>query len=96
MLGVLPKYGAFNTVYRVKRGLNDTAYSGLYTKDIVYFRGFRKILRKLEKDPSLYELLYAGKIDFKQCKWVREGLIPRAKNVPDKEAWEKIFKKAGI
>jgi hypothetical protein len=96
MLGVLPKYGAFNTVYRIKRGLNDTAYSGLYTKDIVYFRGFRKILRKLEKDPSLYELLYAGKIDFKQCKWVREGLIPRAKNVPDKEAWEKIFKKAGI
>jgi hypothetical protein len=96
MLGVLPKYGSFNTVYRIKRGLTDTAYSGLYTKDIAYFRGFRKVLRKLEKDPSVYELLYAGKIDFKQCKWVREGLIPRAKNVPDKETWEKIFKKAGI
>jgi hypothetical protein len=96
MLGVLPKYGAFDAVYRVKRGLNDTAYSGLYTKDICYFRGFRKVLRKLEKDPSLYELLYAGKIDFKQCKWVREGLIPRPKNVPDKGRWEEIFKKAGI
>lgn len=96
MLGVLPKYGAFNTVYRVKRGLSDTAYSGLYTKDIAYFRGFRKVLRKLEKDPSLHELLYAGKIDFKQCKWVREGLIPKPKNVPDKDRWEEIFKKAGI
>jgi hypothetical protein len=96
MLGVLPKYGSFNAVYRIKRGLSDTAYSGLYTKDICYFRGFRKVLRKLEKDPSLYELLYAGKIDFKQVKWVREGLIPRPKNVPSKEDWEKIFKKAGI
>jgi len=96
MLGVLPKYGAFNAVYRVKRGLSDTAYSGLYTKDICYFRGFRKVLRKLEKDPSLYELLYAGKIDFKQCKWVREGLLPRPKNVPTKERWQEIFKKAGI
>jgi hypothetical protein len=96
MLGVLPKYGSFNTVYRIKRGLSDTAYSGLYTKDICYFRGFRKVLRKLEKDPSLYELLYAGKIDFKQVKWVREGLIPRPKNVPSKGDWEKIFKKAGI
>lgn len=96
MLGVLPKHGAFNIVYRVKRGLSDTAYSGLYTKDIAYFRGFRKVMRKLEKDPSLYELLYAGKIDFKQCKWVREGLIPKPENVPDKKRWEEIFKKAGI
>ncbi len=96
MLGILPKYGAFNTVYSVKRGLGDTAYSGLYSKDISYFRGFRKVLKKLEKELSLYELLYAGKIDFKQCKWVREGLIPKPKSVPNKERWEEIFKKAGI
>lgn len=96
MLGVLPKYGAFNAVYRVKRGLSDTAYSGLYSKDICYFRGFRRVIRKLEKDPSLYELLYAGKISFKQCRWVREGLIPKPESVPDKKRWEEIFKKAGI
>jgi len=96
LLGILPKYGAFSTAYRIKRGLSDTAYGGLYTKDIVYFRGFRKVLRELGKDPSLYELLYAGKIDFKQTKWVREGLIQKPDQVPTKERWEEIFKKAGI
>lgn len=96
LLGVLPKYGSFDTVYRIKRGLGDTALPGLYTKDIVYFRGFRRVLNRLKKDPSLYGLLYAGKIDFKQCEWVREGLLPKAKIVPTKEMWEDIFKKAGI
>jgi hypothetical protein len=96
MLGVLPKYASFDVVYRVKRGLSDTSYGGLYAKDIAYFRGFRRVLNKLEKDISLYELLYSGKIGFEQCEWVREGLIPRAKNIPTKERWNEIFKKAGI
>ena len=96
LLGSLPKYSAFNIVYRVKRGLADTAKPGIYTKDIVYFRGFRKVLKKLGEDKSLYPLLYAGKIDFKQCDWVREGLIPKAKIVPSKEMWNKIFTKVGI
>ena len=73
VLGVLPKSSAFSVVYRVKRGLGDTSCPGVYTKDIVYFRGFRKVKSKLEKDKSLYEKLYAGKIDFKQCEWVDEG-----------------------
>lgn len=94
--GVLPKYACFDTVYRVKRGMGDTSDDGIYSKDICYFRGFKKVLRKLEKDPSLYDLLYAGKIDFDQCEWVREGLLPRPKIVPSKEKWLEIFKKAGI
>ena len=84
---------AFDLTYRVKRGLADTAKPGIYAKDIVYFRGFRKVLKKLDDDKSLYPLLYAGKIDFKQCDWVREGLIPKAKIVPSKEIWNKVFKK---
>lgn len=96
LLGSLPKYAAFDATYRVKRGLGDTAKSGIYTKDIVYFRGFRKVLKKLGDDKSLYPLLYSGKIDFKQCNWVREGLIPKAKIVPSKEMWEKVFKEVGI
>jgi hypothetical protein len=54
------------------------------------------VLKKLGDDKSLYPLLYAGKIDFKQCDWVREGLIPKAEIVPSKEMWNKIFKKVGI
>ncbi len=96
VLGVLPKKSAFDVVYRVKRGLGDTSYPGIYAKDIVYFRGFRKVSRMLEKDITLYEKLYAGKIDFKQCEWVDTGLIPRAQIVPSRELWKSVFKKVGI
>ena len=94
--GIFPKYASFDVVYRVKRGLEDTSQPGVYFKDIVYFRGFRQVLNRLEKDLSLYELLYAGKIDFKQSEWVREGLIPKPATVPSKEKWNEIFKRAGI
>lgn len=96
LLGCFPKYSAFNVAYRVKRGMSDTSKPGIYAKDIVYFRGFRKVLKKLGDDKSLYPLLYAGKIDFKQCDWVREGLLPKAKIVPSKEMWNKVFKKVEI
>lgn len=96
LLGFFPKYAAFDLTYRVKRGLADTAKPGIYTKDIVYFRGYRRVLKKLESDKSLYSLLYSGKIDFKQCNWVREGLLPKARIVPTKEMWSRVFKKVGI
>jgi hypothetical protein len=90
------KYSSWDIVYRVKRGLGDTSYPGIYGKDVVYFRGFRKVKRLLEKDPTLYEKFYAGKIDYKRTKWVDEGLLPRPKVVPSKKLWEEIFKKAGL
>ena len=96
MLGVLPKKAAFNVVYRVKRGLEDTSEPGIYAKDVAYFRGFRKVLKKLDEDPTLYKKLFAGKIDFKQCNWVDEGLVKKPEIVPTKEKWEEIFKKAEI
>jgi hypothetical protein len=90
------KYSSWDIVYRVKRGLGDTSYPGIYGKDVVYFRGFRKVKRLLEKDPTLYEKFYAGKIDYRRTKWVDEGLLPRPKVVPSKRLWEEIFKKAGL
>lgn len=96
ILGVLPKKSAFGVTYRIKRGLGDTSYPGIYSKDIVYFRGFRKVKKALEKDKSLYDKLYAGKIDLEQCEWVDDGLIPKAILVPTKDNWKSIFKKAGI
>ena len=96
ILGVFPSNTAFSISYRVKRGLGDTSYPGIYSKDIVYFRGFRKVKKALEKDKSLYEKLYAGKIDLKQCEWVDDGLIPKAKLVPSKEEWREVFKSVGI
>lgn len=96
LLSIFPKQSAFDTTYRVKRGIADCSYPGIYTKDIVYFRGYLKVKKALEDDKSLYEKLYAGKIDIKQCEWVDDGLIPKAKIVPSKEQWSEIFKKVGI
>jgi len=96
LLGNFSKLGAFDIAYRVKRGLSDTSYPGIYAKDVVYFRGFRKVIKKLEEDPNLYQKLYSGKISFKQCEWVEEGLIPKASKIPTKNDWMEIFRKAGI
>ncbi|MGI6423397.1 MAG: tyrosine/phenylalanine carboxypeptidase domain-containing protein [Candidatus Dojkabacteria bacterium] len=96
LLGIFPKYTAFSITYRVKRGLGDTSYHGIFAKDVVYFRGFRRVKRRLERDKSLYEKLYAGKINFKQCEWVDTGLIPKAKIVPNKDMWVRIFRDAGL
>lgn len=90
------KYSAWDIAYRVKRGLGDTSYPGVYAKDVVYFRGFRRVKAALEKDPLKYSKLYAGKIDLNQTKWVDEGLLPKPEIVPSKELWEDIFKKAGL
>jgi hypothetical protein len=95
-LAVLPKKAAFDLTYRVKRGLSDTSMPGIYAKDVAYFRGFRKIMKKLDKDPAIYDLLYAGKIDIKQTKWVLDGLIKKPEIIPTPERWEQIFKKVGI
>lgn len=90
------KYSSWDIAYRIKRGLGDTSYPGIYAKDVVYFRGFRKVKKILEKDPTMYEKLYAGKIDYKRARWVDEGLLPKPKIVPSMELWEEIFKKAGL
>jgi len=96
LLGNFSKLGAFDIAYRVKRGLSDTSYPGIYAKDVVYFRGFRKVMKKLEEDSTLYQKLYSGKISFKQCEWIEEGLIPKAGKIPTKNDWMEIFRKAGI
>ena len=96
LLGNFSRLGAFDIAYRVKRGLSDTSDPGIYAKDVVYFRGFRKVMKKLEEDPTLYQKLYSGKISFKQCEWVEEGLIPKARRIPTKNDWIEIFRKAGI
>ena len=94
--GTFLKYSSWDIAYRVKRGLGDTSYPGIYAKDIVYFRGFGKVKRILDKDPTMYEKLYAGKIDIKRARWVDEGLIPKPKVVPSKDLWKDIFSRAGL
>lgn len=92
----VPKGLAWAMTYSAKRGLGDTSKPGLNTRDVTYFRGFRLVRRKLSEDNSLHTKLYAGKINFKQVRWVEEGLIKQPKIVLDKDLMEKVFKKIGI
>ncbi len=92
MFGVYPRQKAFYLTYLVKRGLGDTSLPGIYTRSAAYFRGFRRVRKKIELDASLFEKLYAGKIGFKQVKWVDDGLIREASIVPSKQSFEKVFK----
>lgn len=96
LLGSVHRLEAFNIAYRVKRGLSDTSKPGIFCKDVVYLRGFHRVRAKLEKDASLYNKLYAGKIGFSQTKWVDDGLIPYPKLVLEPSVYETAFKKAGI
>jgi len=95
-LGFLSPKEAFDLVYRVKRGLGDTSLPGIYSKDIVYFRGFRRIRKKVKEIVNMYNFLYAGKISTRQYEWVEDGLIPKPKIIPSKEMFDKIFKQVGI
>lgn len=96
LLGSFKRLEAFDITYRVKRGLGDTSKPGIYSKDVVYYRGFRRVRKRLIEDPSAFDKLYAGKIDLKQIKWVEDGLLPKPNLVFDKVTFFKAFKKAGI
>lgn len=94
--GIFPRKTAFDIVYRVKRGISDTSQGGCYSKDIVYFRGFLKIRKKLQNDAVSYRNMYAGKISMDYLYLVEEGIIPKPKVVPSQELVEKIFDESGI
>lgn len=81
-LAFLTREEAWKLVYRVKRGLSDTEMPGINAKDVVYFRGFRRVRKRYEEDPKFIQKLYAGKIGFTQVKWVDEGLIKKPKLLP--------------
>ncbi len=85
LLAHTSKESAFEVAFRVKKGLGDVNMPGVFTKDVVYWDGLLKVKRRLKKRPSDYSKLYAGKISFKQLKWVDEGLIEKPKLILDKD-----------
>lgn len=54
---------AWTWTFKKKRGLTATNKKGAYTKDIVYFEGFIKVLKYLRKNNYDPRPLYYGKID---------------------------------
>jgi len=96
MLLIVPKGLAWSFAYSAKKGLGDASKLGVNTRDVVYFRGYRKVRRKLADNKSLINKMYTGKINFSQIKWIDDGLIKKPKFVLDEKVMKKVFKKAGI
>lgn len=72
----LPDGPSWSVAMRLKRGLASPGAPGVYGKDVVYFRGFRKVKAWLAQggDPSI---LYVGKVGLEQplARWLEDGLL---------------------
>ncbi len=70
------KYGfsmdrAWKVALKAKRGLTDTSKPGAFTKDFVYFKGYRIILDFVKNGGDLRDLYY-GKINLKDLEIVKK------------------------
>ena len=87
---------AFHFVYRIKRGLTDTAMPGIYAKDLAYIRGYVKVKALIANDPSAYTKLYAGKITLKQIEWVEKGILHMPVLPLNKDQFLELFEKYNL
>ncbi|MFH1284177.1 MAG: tyrosine/phenylalanine carboxypeptidase domain-containing protein [Candidatus Peregrinibacteria bacterium] len=69
----LSKELAYRAALKSKRGLFDTGKSGAFTKDFIYFRGYREVSEFVEKGGNLKDL-YIGKFNIKD--------FEKIKNIP--------------
>lgn len=62
---------AFRITLKVKRGLCDTSRSGAFTKDIIYYKGFKEVENFVNQGGNLKDL-YIGKLNIKDLPLVKE------------------------
>jgi len=62
---------AWKVALKAKRGITDTSNPGAFTKDIVYFKGYRKILEFVKNGGNLKDLYY-GKINIDDLDLVKK------------------------
>ena len=74
---------AVHSVFKIKRGFVDTSKPGAFTKDALYFKGYKKVLKYFKEGGSMKDLYY-GKYDLddidliKQIPELREAkLLPK-------------------
>ncbi|MDP2305768.1 MAG: DUF1704 domain-containing protein [Pseudomonadota bacterium] len=74
--------GAWQIALRVKRGLAEPGIAGVYAKDTVYLRGYRRVRAWLDAGGDL-RLLYVGKVGVHhpidawiRAGWVSPGVVP--------------------
>ncbi|MEO6729175.1 MAG: tyrosine/phenylalanine carboxypeptidase domain-containing protein [Candidatus Dojkabacteria bacterium] len=62
---------AFETVYRIKRGLIDTSTSKFFRKDTLYYRGFHVINDAIKAKSNEHRDLYIGKVTFRDIEFIK-------------------------
>lgn len=78
----MPLERAFRTAVKVKRGLLDTKKPGCFTKDLIYYTGFKQIENFVEDGGDLKDL-YIGKFNLHDLETIKKlpGIRP-AKYLP--------------
>lgn len=75
----IPIEQAIRITLKVKRGLTDTGEVGAFTKDILYYKGFKEVSAFVENGGKIKDL-YIGKLNIKDLELIKkiEGLLPPA------------------
>lgn len=73
----LPDNLAWQLTLRAKRGLGDTAKPGAFTKDLLYFQGYRQVSEFITNGGNLSRL-YIGKFDLRYLEIIEKlpGILP--------------------
>jgi len=75
---------SFRIALKLKRGLEDTSQPGVFTKDYIYYKGYRDIQDYVKSGGDLQDL-YIGKISVHDVHWIKKlSGIKKPKYVP---AW---------
>lgn len=79
----VPENQVFRSVLKAKRGFSDTSKEGAFTKDYIYFKGYKEICGFVNNGGDLKDL-YMGKFNMNDVEEVKklQGLTP-AKILPD-------------
>jgi len=67
----IPPERAFRNALKVKRGLEDTSLPGAFTKDFLYYRGFKKIKEFVDRGGKIKDL-YIGKFSLDDLNLVQQ------------------------
>jgi alpha-L-glutamate ligase-like protein/uncharacterized protein (TIGR02421 family) len=77
------KRNAIGTAIKVKRGVGDENAKGVFTKDYLYYSGYKEIKKFLENGGDLKDL-YLGKVNLEQIEKIKKmPFIQNPKHIPD-------------
>ncbi|MDP4008583.1 MAG: DUF1704 domain-containing protein [Candidatus Peregrinibacteria bacterium] len=62
---------SFRIALKLKRGLEDTSQKGVFTKDFIYYKGYKEIVQYVENGGKIKDL-YIGKVSVHDIDWIKK------------------------